>query len=461
MSSTADALIAKAASQIGNYYNRPNGTSKYGKWYGDRVKNKSFYTAPYCAMFVSWCAAQVDATDIIPVHAYTPSGADWFKKRGQWHASAKRGDIVYFRWTGNRIHHVGIVEKVHSDGSVTTIEGNTAGSAGGSQRNGGVVARKRRKAGIVGFGRPKYAAKTTQPTSPTVVGIGDKGSAVLSIQQRLVAHGAFLEADGIFGPKTEVAVRAFRRWKGLGAGNSVNAATRGALDAAPVAVAQVRFAEFNCASRKPNWESRSKTLAKQISASGADVVFLAEFYSAEQPRFLKKIAGYSLATVNGGRAILILDRTMRKAPGVSGLPKKGNVGPHDKRVVGVKLENRGTGKLLNVVCAHFSWEHSKGASRKSEATGLLKWAAANYRENRTFFAGDFNAPYGAKGRADEVGPVMTAGGYRDAGDDTQVTELYRLLRTFVGKTSLVRRIRSSSTTGSDHPYHIIDLQFPK
>lgn len=160
MTATATSVINKAVSQIG--YNKPvNSTTKYGLWYG-------IPTGQWCAMFVSWVANEADALDIIPKHAYTPSGVNWFKARGQWHngiAGIKRGDIAYFDFPGlpNRVSHIGIVETVHSDGSVTTIEGNTSGTVGGDQRNGGVCARKRRKAYIVGYGRPKYKKAAPKP----------------------------------------------------------------------------------------------------------------------------------------------------------------------------------------------------------------------------------------------------------------------------------------------------------
>lgn len=47
---------------------------------------------------------------------------------------------------------------MNKDGSVNTIEGNTSSTAAGDQRNSGTCARKRRKAYIVGYGRPKYSA---------------------------------------------------------------------------------------------------------------------------------------------------------------------------------------------------------------------------------------------------------------------------------------------------------------
>ncbi|GEM_PF-2725435 len=162
-SATADRLLAVAASQLG--YSAPPGTpSKYGVWYG-------IPTGQWCAMFVSWCASEAGAADVIPRHAYTPSGAAWFQARGQWFAGrsgAQRGDIVYFDFPGgpDRISHVGIVESVASNGSLNTIEGNTSGTASGDQRNSGVVARKNRPSSIVGFGRPAYAAADANPAPP-------------------------------------------------------------------------------------------------------------------------------------------------------------------------------------------------------------------------------------------------------------------------------------------------------
>ena len=155
MASTATQVVSKAASQLG-YYVKPGGVTKFGSWYG--IPN-----GQWCAMFISWVADQVDALDIIPKHAYTPSGVNWFKAKGQWHngtAGIRRGDIAYFDFPGlpNRVSHVAIVESVNSDGSFNTIEGNTSGTLGGDQRNGGLCARKRRKSYCVGYGRPNYSS---------------------------------------------------------------------------------------------------------------------------------------------------------------------------------------------------------------------------------------------------------------------------------------------------------------
>lgn len=163
MSTQIDKLIAAAASQIG-YYRKVGTSTKFGEWYG-------LPTSSWCAMFVSWAADQAGLTAIIPKHAYTPSGAQWFKDRGQWHTDVKqirRGDIVYFDFPGapDRISHVAIAEADWSGSSVQTIEGNTSGVIGGDQRNGGVCARKTRSSSIVGFGRPAYS--TTKKVRVTV-----------------------------------------------------------------------------------------------------------------------------------------------------------------------------------------------------------------------------------------------------------------------------------------------------
>lgn len=86
---------------------------------------------------------------------------DWFVKKGQgvsWRQTPKRGDIVFFDFNGKHTKrtHVGIVEKVNADGSLTTIEGNTSVS---SNDNGGAVMRRTRwPYQVTRYGRPAYAS---------------------------------------------------------------------------------------------------------------------------------------------------------------------------------------------------------------------------------------------------------------------------------------------------------------
>src|SRR6478736_4268404 len=210
MSTTADALIAAAASQIG-YFVKPGGRTKYGEWYG-------LPTGQWCAMFVSWCAEQSGNAGVIPKHAYTPNGVNWAKQNGRWHAGlagVRRGDIVYFDFPGapNRVSHVGIVEGVAADGSVYTIEGNTSGP-GGDQRNGGCCLRKQRKSYIVGYLRPNYGTTSGAASGRNYLQKGDSGPAVTDMQNRLIRLGYSVGAagaDGDFGDGTHAGLIAFQQ----------------------------------------------------------------------------------------------------------------------------------------------------------------------------------------------------------------------------------------------------------
>lgn len=168
--SSVTQVLAEARRHIG-YYRKPGTETTFGVWYALIVGQRVYRTAQWCAMFISYIASAAGASKIIPLHAYTPSGVNWWKAQKQWHnglGGVRAGDIVYFRLPGmSRVSHVGLVESVNKDGSVNTIEGNTSSTAAGDQRNSGTCARKRRKAYIVGFGRPKYTATAAKPPAAT------------------------------------------------------------------------------------------------------------------------------------------------------------------------------------------------------------------------------------------------------------------------------------------------------
>lgn len=183
---------------------------------------------PWCGSFVMWCANQAGVK--IPNTVSTMNGAAGFKKLGTWTdahaASPQPGDIVYFDFMegGAPIEHVGIVIRDNGDGTVDTIEGNTAGDKkkSTSQRNGGEAVRKIRaykknKKGIPvfieGFGRPNYKGNevnaevvpATKPAFPGTIKPGAQGENV-----KLIQNALDLVEDGDYGPATKKAVIAFQ-----------------------------------------------------------------------------------------------------------------------------------------------------------------------------------------------------------------------------------------------------------
>lgn len=155
---TAAAMIAVASSQVG-YREGANNDTTYGRAYG-------MNNVAWCAIFISWSASKAGCESCIPKHAYTPSGAQWFKARDQWGSKPKVGAIVYFDTAGmGRISHVGVVTAVHDDGSFDTVEGNT--NDNGSRIGNGVYRLRRRNVGTRGgFGYPKYAKAVSEAPSP-------------------------------------------------------------------------------------------------------------------------------------------------------------------------------------------------------------------------------------------------------------------------------------------------------
>lgn len=166
--------------------------------------------------------------------AWTPSSAEFFKQKGQWHTGVpKEGDIIFFK--SSRINHTGYVYKVDS-GTVYTIEGNTS-NASGVVANGGGVARKSYRINysrIAGYGRPDYsivgetnikAEPIKKKTEAVTVNItlnqlskGSKGKQVKTLQRLLQAVGHSVGSygiDGDFGSATLEAVKNFQEVNGL------------------------------------------------------------------------------------------------------------------------------------------------------------------------------------------------------------------------------------------------------
>jgi hypothetical protein len=112
----APRLVAVASSQVG--YREPGWqTNKYTAWNGLKV--------PWCGVFLSWVSTAGKNGSAVP-QARTFGGlVSEVKNRGIT-TKPSVGALVFLDFSGgNNVTHTGIVTKVHPNGSVDTIEGNT------------------------------------------------------------------------------------------------------------------------------------------------------------------------------------------------------------------------------------------------------------------------------------------------------------------------------------------------
>lgn len=151
-------LIKTAKGELG-YKEGSNNYTKYGVWYSSATKN-----APWCAIFVCWCAYQVGISEsIIPRFSFCYNGITLFHNLGVWNDrdcySPKPGDIIFFRSdeAKSASDHVGIVVSADSE-KVYTIEGNSSDAV--SERS-YVLTDKH----IVGYASPKYLPSETASSS--------------------------------------------------------------------------------------------------------------------------------------------------------------------------------------------------------------------------------------------------------------------------------------------------------
>lgn len=128
--SRSDRVVSAALSQIG-YTERSDEFTKYGQWYGLPCDY-------WCAMFLSWSAAQAGVSQsVFPKAAYCPYMVSFFQQRGQFRDSAalggtyvpQQGDLIFYYKPEDPQEillavHVGLVLYVEN-GTVFSIEGNS------------------------------------------------------------------------------------------------------------------------------------------------------------------------------------------------------------------------------------------------------------------------------------------------------------------------------------------------
>ena len=143
-------------------------------YYGKAVNGDNY---SWCAVFIWDIFRMCKASDLFfggQKTAYTPTLAKYYQDNKQWYSTPVVGDIVFYKWkTSTRICHVGIVEKVNSDGTITTIEGNT--SVGNDSNGGEVMERVRPTTYVVGYGRPKYTKENNDMIKMIDVSAYNKG----------------------------------------------------------------------------------------------------------------------------------------------------------------------------------------------------------------------------------------------------------------------------------------------
>lgn len=201
---TPSDLIRAVQAEIGyDRFKDPLQGTKYGRAYA-KLTGVNWYSGngvPYCAMFVSIMLRDAGVTCPGYPTAYVPSGVAAARKVGAVLSNPRDcqpGDVINFDWdpwNNNGPDHVGIVE-ANLGWAVQTIEGNTSAGTGGSQGNGGKVARRIRSWSVVhSVIRPTFTANQP-PAHPTQ-----------APQKEQKAKPEKLKVDGIWGEATSDALQ--------------------------------------------------------------------------------------------------------------------------------------------------------------------------------------------------------------------------------------------------------------
>jgi hypothetical protein len=127
----------------------PAGSNRvlFSSWYG--------MVGPWCAMFVTYCGAQVGAAQFKRNHrwAYVPylvSDARAGRNGLAITYQPKQGDLVCFDWDRDGVaDHIGFFDRWLDGGRFKTLEGNTA--VGNDSNGGEVMARDRDKSQVIAY----------------------------------------------------------------------------------------------------------------------------------------------------------------------------------------------------------------------------------------------------------------------------------------------------------------------
>lgn len=211
----------------------------------------------------AWCAVAVNGALVNSGYPSTRSAlARSFTRYGTRLDKPVRGAIVVFPRGKNPLYgHVGIVETVNANGTVTVVNGNVADEVRRSVF---------RTASILpdGIRWPPGAEPPTgvgvvqkdEPLGVRVLRLGSRGPDVAALQSDLNVLGYALTVDGDYGGRTRDAVMRFEARRGLAADGIADAATLAALATA-----------VDARSARTERRAGAKAAATPIAGAGAAV----------------------------------------------------------------------------------------------------------------------------------------------------------------------------------------------
>lgn len=176
--SVARAELAKGVHEIPDGSNHAAAIRRY-----EAATAGAMYGAPWCAYFVSY-VARVAGAPIGPSGSgmgYVPYIRAWARQTGRWTGTPRAGELITFP------QHVGIVETVYSNHTLTTIEGNASNA---------VRRRWRRWSEAMGYVR--LAASPSAPLAPAPAPTTpvSQGPVVQKLVARVHAYPATTIAPG-------------------------------------------------------------------------------------------------------------------------------------------------------------------------------------------------------------------------------------------------------------------------
>ena len=109
-------------------------------YYGREVSGANY---PWCCVFLWWLFYEAGLSPLFYGGGKTASCGTletFARQNGQLVLAEYRpGDLLFLRFSGAAVQHIGLIERVNPDGTLTTIEGNTGTD---SDANGGMVMRR-------------------------------------------------------------------------------------------------------------------------------------------------------------------------------------------------------------------------------------------------------------------------------------------------------------------------------